>query len=196
MTLIKNSLPKKALFLAGKPELNLSDLTTALVSGVIWVIRQNGGACQTNCFLCLPLIDTVPLQPRRCEWLWLFACFRLICQEEAIPTLHICFGWPESEQTVFGQWCHLKYAGMVHVYWKVERCINKAWRYFRCAANQNIELLSFCHSISKFFLLPGFRGRHWISSVPQCVRERENGEPRHTDLRLKVQNTASDRILN
>lgn len=52
-----------------------------------------------------------------------------------------------KKKNVSEQWCHLNYAGMVDVYWEVKRCINKAWRYLRSAANRNIGPLSFCKLI-------------------------------------------------
>lgn len=133
------------------------------------------------------------------EWARLFACFRLICRVEAIHIPHICSGWPENEQTVFAQWCHLKYAGMLDVYWKVKRCVNKAWRYFRCAASQNIELLSICHLISLFFFSSSLAFKSDTGSFQYYVNQGKKGkgrEPHHTDPCLKMQNMASSRILN
>lgn len=71
----------------------------------------------------------------------------------------------KKKKPVFAQWCHLKYAGTMDVYWKVKLCINKGWRYFRSAANQNIELLSVIWFFFFFFIFLGFHIILWISLV-------------------------------
>lgn len=148
--------------------------TSALLSTVIWAIIQNGKACHPNfpCCPALPLCHSILDIVSWYDW--------LICQEE---TIHISSSRAETEKTVFAQWCHLKYAGTVDVYWKVKHCINKGWRYFRSAANQNIELLSICHPISHFFIFPGNKVIHWITlALCKSGKKKKGKAESHTTL--------------
>lgn len=164
MTLMKRSLWQ--VFQVDTFESKPSDLTTHF-SLVIWAIVLNGKTCHPNCSLLSPLNRPLchcsPNIVSGYDWLpvsnWfvkrkLFT-FALAEQKEK----------KKEAQTVFAQWCHLKYAGTVDVYWKVKRRINKGWRCFRSAPEQNIELLSICHLISHFFVFLGFQVTHWITLV-------------------------------
>lgn len=136
----------EALLQVDKLELNLPDFTTysSLFTTGIWATVQNGKVPY-----CPPLIDHCAT-PVQALWVGMIGCLFPI---DLSRGSHSHFLWlsRKRKKTVFAQWCHLKYAGTVDVYWKVKHSINKGWRYFRCAAYQNIALSSICHLISRFF---------------------------------------------
>lgn len=97
---------------------------------------------------CLFLIDRCT-SPAQASWVAMIACLFPIdlSRGSNSHSPHLLWLNRDQKKNVSEQWCHLNYAGMVDVYWEVKRCINKAWRYLRSAANRNIGPLSFCKLI-------------------------------------------------